>query len=179
MKPLNYQSILDYAELLFDEQSCKLALERMADEITAVMKDEFPVVLPIMGGAVVFAGQLLPLLRFPLDFDYAHVSRYGDKLIGGSFEWSRLPSVDLNGRNVLILDDILDEGFTLAAVKKKVLELGAKSCRSAVFANKILEYEKPIRADFVGLDVPNRYVFGFGMDVSGAWRNLPAIYAVK
>lgn len=179
MQQQDYQSTLDNAELLFDAETCHAALRKMAAEITVTMKNDFPLVLPIMGGAVVFAGQLLPLLRFPLDFDYAHVSRYGDKLVGGSFEWTHLPKLSVENRHILILDDILDEGHTMAAMKEKVLQMGAKSCRCAVFANKLLPHAKPIAADFVGLNVPNRYVFGFGMDVSGAWRNLPEIYALR
>ena len=81
--------------------------------------------------------------------------------------------------DVLILDDILDEGQTMRVIKEQVMAMGAKSCKTAVFANKLLDHEKPITADYVGLDVPNRYVFGYGMDVSGAWRNLSAIYALK
>ncbi|MDO5685782.1 MAG: hypoxanthine-guanine phosphoribosyltransferase [Neisseria sp.] len=171
--------ILNNAELLFDEDTCRRALQRMADDITAQLSASFPLVLPVMGGAVVFTGQLLPLLRFPLDFDYVHVSRYGDQLTGGGFNWLRAPQHGVAGRHVLLLDDILDEGHTMAALHEKVMGLGAASCRCAVFANKLLDHDKPITADFVGLDVPNRYVFGYGMDVKGAWRNLPAIYALK
>lgn len=172
-------STLQNAELIFDKCQCLQALERMAIEITAKLSDTMPLVLPVMGGAVVFTGQLLPLLRFPLDFDYIHVSRYGNKLVGGNFEWTRMPKQNMKDRTVLILDDILDEGHTMAAIYEKAMSLGAKACYTAVFANKLLPHKKPIKADFVGLDVPNRYVFGFGMDVSGAWRNLPEIYALK
>lgn len=174
------QAILDTADLLFSEAQCDAALERMAAEITADLGDKYPLVLPVMGGAVVFTGKLLPLLRFPLDFDYVHVSRYGDKLEGGNFSWTRAPQLkNIEGRDVLILDDILDEGQTMRVIKEQVMAMGAKSCKTAVFANKLLDHEKPIVADYVGLDVPNRYVFGYGMDVSGAWRNLSAIYALK
>jgi hypoxanthine phosphoribosyltransferase len=90
-----------------------------------------------------------------------------------------MPKENVAGRVVLVLDDILDEGHTLAAIRDKVLGLGAKSFHCAVFADKVLGREKPIKADFIGISLPNRYVFGFGMDVRGAWRNLPAIYALK
>lgn len=173
------QAILDEADLLFDESTCQQALDNMAQAITKELGDKYPLVLPVMGGAVVFTGQLLPKLAFPLDFDYVHVSRYGDKLSGGNFNWTRFPKEGFEGRHVLILDDILDEGHTMVAIKEKVLAMGALSCHCAVFANKLLPQDKPMKADFVGLDVPNRYVFGYGMDVSGSWRNLPAIYAIK
>ena len=174
------QAILDTADVLFTEEQCDEALAQMAAKITEDLGDKYPLVLPVMGGAVVFTGKLLPLLRFPLDFDYVHVSRYGDKLEGGNFSWTRAPqSQKIEGRDVLILDDILDEGQTMRVIKEQVMAMGAKSCSCAVFANKLLDHEKPITADYVGLDVPNRYVFGYGMDVSGAWRNLAAIYALK
>ena len=153
------QRIFAAADLVVSEQDAALAVRRVAGEIADALSASHPLVLSVMGGAVIFTGQLLPLLRFPLEFDYLHVTRYG--------------------RTVLVLDDILDEGITLAAIKRRLLEQGAKDCRIAVFADKDLGREKPVRADFTGVHLPNRYVFGFGMDVKGAWRNLPAVYAVR
>ena len=173
------KNMLAQADLLFDQNQCETALRRLADDITATLGGRYPLVLPVMGGAVVFTGKLLPLLRFPLDFDYVHVSRYGDKLAGGNFHWIRSPQASVAGRDVLILDDILDEGHTLAAIREHVLQLGAASCHTAVFANKLLDKAKPLYADFVGIDVPNRYVFGYGMDAAGVWRNLDAVYALS
>ena len=178
-KRLDTEAMLAEADLLFDQATCQTALETMAAAITAELGGSYPLLLPVMGGAVVFTGKLLPLLRFPLDFDYVHVSRYGDKLEGGNFHWSRAPQSSVEGRDVLILDDILDEGHTMAAISEKLLEMGAASCRAAVFANKLIDKEKPIAADYIGLNVPNRYVFGFGMDAAGCWRNLGEIYALK
>ncbi|WP_414629249.1 hypoxanthine-guanine phosphoribosyltransferase [Neisseria arctica] len=174
------QAMLDNADLLFDESQCRSALQNLADRISADLGDKYPLLLPVMGGAVVFTGQLLPLLRFPLDFDYVHVSRYGDKLEGGNFNWLRMPQPEnIRGRHVVVLDDILDEGHTMAAIKEKLLEMGAASCSAAVFANKLISKPKPITADYIGLNVPDRYVFGYGMDAAGAWRNLGEIYALK
>ena len=103
----------------------------------------------------------------------------GDKTQGGELVWKTAPKEDVRDRVVLVLDDILDEGHTMAAIRDKVLGMGAKAFYSGVFANKLISKEKPIKSDFVGLDVPDRYVFGYGMDVRGAWRNLPAIHALK
>jgi hypoxanthine phosphoribosyltransferase len=122
---------------------------------------------------------LLPLLRFPLDLDYVHATRYGDSTSGGSLTWLVEPRENVKGRAVLVLDDILDGGHTLAAIKERVLARGAASFHCAVLTEKDTGVAKPIRAEFVGLHLPNRYVFGCGMDCRGAWRNLPAIYAVK
>ncbi len=173
------RNILQQAELLCPAEQVRAALHRVARQINARFADEHPLVLSVMGGAVVFTGQLLPLLDFPLDFDYVHVSRYGDAQNGGAMHWKVEPRDNVRGRVVLLLDDILDEGHTLAALYERVLKLGATSCYSAVFADKQHGGKKAIHADFVGVDLPNRFVFGYGMDIEGAWRNLPAIYAVK
>lgn len=171
--------ILEAAEQICSADVVSETVTRLASDITATLSQAQPLILSVMGGAVVFTGCLLPQLRFPLDFDYIHVSRYGAATRGGALDWKVMPRENVSGRNVLVLDDILDEGHTLAAIREKVLGMGAKSFRSAVFADKQIGRPKPIQADFVGLTLPDRYVFGFGMDVHGAWRNLPAIYAVK
>lgn len=171
--------ILDKAELIYSADVVADTVSRMAVDITVALADRYPLVLSVMGGAVVFTGQLLPLLRFPLDFDYIHASRYHNNTSGGQIEWKVMPRESVQGRVVLVLDDILDEGVTLAAIRERIMESGATAFYSAVLADKDIGRSKPISADFVGVTLPNRYVFGFGMDVHGAWRNLPAIYAMK
>lgn len=170
--------ILGQAELIHDEHTVSQALARVANEITLALADESPVVLCVMGGGVVFAGQLLPRLTFPLEFDYVQASRYHNRTDGDALQWKVKPSSIVRDRTVLVLDDILDEGITLAAIKTECLALGAKQVLVAVLVEKALNREKPIHADYIGLEVPNRYVFGCGMDVYGWWRNLPAIYAL-
>ena len=143
-----------------------MAINRLGIEITQALATATPVVICVMGGGVVFAGQLLTQLNFPLELDYVHASRYQNKTIGLTLNWQALPKLDLSGRTVLIVDDILDEGITLLAIQEKCLALGAKQVLSAVLVEKTLGHTKPIRADFVGLMVPNRYVFGYGMDAA-------------
>lgn len=172
-------AVLEGAEEIFPAVEVNLAVRRVAAEIRTRLADQHPLLLSVMGGAVVFTGNLLPLLHFPIDFDTIHVTRYGDETQGGRLVWKLLPRENVAGRLVLIVDDILDEGRTLAAIRDMVLGLGAREVLSCVFADKQIGREKPIKADFVGLQVPNRFVFGFGMDVRGAWRNLPSIYAVR
>lgn len=172
------RQLLAQSELLFSAADCESALDRMAQQITDRLEHQHPLLLSVMGGAVVFTGQILPRLAFPLDFDYVHVSRYGHATQGGALRWQKEPANNLSGRVVLVLDDILDEGETMAAIRTKVLAAGAQAFYSAVFANKLIAKSKPIAADFVGLNVPDRYVFGYGMDVHGLWRNLPALYAL-
>lgn len=173
------RDILQQAELLCPAEQVQASLHRVARQINAALAESHPLVLSVMGGAVVFTGQLLPLLDFPLDFDYVHVSRYGGATHGGKISWKVEPCENVRGRVVLVLDDILDEGHTLAALRQRVLELGACKFYSAVFADKRHDRAEPIKADFVGVELPDRFVFGYGMDIEGAWRNLPAIYAVK
>ncbi len=172
-------SLINNADLLFGATDVEIALDRLASQITDAMAETFPVALCVMGGAVVFAGKLLPKLGFPLEFDYLHATRYRNGTQGGEIQWSVLPRNSLQGRVVLLMDDILDEGFTLAAAKTRLLELGAAEVKIAVLADKEIGRPKPIAADFVGLYLPDRYVFGMGMDAYGLWRNLPGIYAMK
>jgi hypoxanthine phosphoribosyltransferase len=176
--PQEARKILADADEIHSPETVSQALHRLAAEITAALEDRHPLVLSVMGGAVVFTGQLLPLLRFPLDFDYIHASRYRDKTRGSDLQWKVEPKESVADRVVLVLDDILDEGHTMAAIRDRLLEMGAREFHCAVFAEKDLPQQKPIAADFFGLKVPNRYVFGYGMDVYGAWRNLPGIYAL-
>lgn len=177
--PAQANKILADARQIYSAAEVSAAIARLANEITARLKHEHPLVLSVMGGAVFFSGQLLPLLTFPLEFDAIHISRYGGAISGGNTEWRVLPKEPIAGRTILVLDDILDEGHTLKAIHDKMLELGAKQVVNAVLVEKAIGRSKPIRADFVGLTVPDEYVFGCGMDVYGAWRNLPAIYALR
>lgn len=171
-------STLKDAECIVTADAIESALERLAGEISAQLAQRMPLVLTVMGGAVVFAGRLLPRLDFPLELDYVHLTRYGDATRGGTVEWKVRPRTPVAQRTVLVLDDILDEGITLAALRACLLADGASAVYTAVFADKAIGRNKPVRADFVGVTLPDRYVFGFGMDVHGAWRNLPAIYAL-
>ena len=173
------RQILESAELLHSAAAVDGAIARVAEEISAKLKDQYPLVLSVMGGAVVFTGRVLPLLNFPMDFDYIHASRYGAATSGGEIDWVVEPKGNVAGRVVLVLDDILDDGHTMHAIRERVLGLGARAFYCAVLADKKKAAAKPIGADFVGLRVPDRYVFGCGMDVRGAWRNLPAIYALR
>ena len=173
------KQILQDAELIFSKEEVSAAVDKVADKINEQLGESDPLVLSVMGGAVVFTGWLLPKLRFPLDFDYVQASRYHNNIQGHDIHWRVAPSSGVKGRTILLIDDILDEGITLAAVREKCLEAGAAQVLIAVLAEKDTGRPKPISADFSGLIVPDRYVFGCGMDVHGRWRNLPEIYALK
>lgn len=166
------------SKLLVPEKAVQAALERMAAEITADLAGRHPLVITVMTGGLVFAGQLLPKLRFPLECDYVHVRRYGSGTSGGELQWLAGPHADVASRSVLLLDDILDEGKTLAAVRDVLLERGAREVKIAALTRKERSAPPAVEAYYVGLAVPDRFVFGFGMDVDGAYRNLPAIYTM-
>jgi hypoxanthine phosphoribosyltransferase len=179
MNEYDARDILLASEEIADAKTVQASLDRLGREITDALHDRFPLVLPVMGGAIVFAGQLLPRLDFPLEFDYLHVTRYRGKTQGGAIEWRVLPGKSVAGRTLLVIDDILDEGETLYATRQKLLEMGAARVYTAVLADKEIRKTKPVQADFVGLKVPDRFVFGCGMDAYGLWRNLPEIRALK
>jgi hypoxanthine phosphoribosyltransferase len=164
--------------LVVAEREIELALERLARDITADLAAARPLAVTIMNGGLVFGGHLLTRLAFPLECDYIHVRRYGRSTHGGELEWISGPHVDVRGRTILLLDDILDEGRTLAVVREALLARGAREVRIAAFARKERGEPPAIEADYVGVSVPNLFVFGFGMDVDGAFRNLPAVYAL-
>ena len=130
------QRILESADLICPEADIQRAIARLAAEISIRLADQNPLILSVMGGAVVFSGQLLPQLRFPLEFDYLHVSRYDGSTRGAEVQWKVGPRKDIRGRIVLVLDDILDEGNTLAAIRDRLLAEGAAAFYSAVFADK-------------------------------------------
>ena len=177
------QELLADSEVLFTADEVNAATTHVAGELNRDYADKHPLVLGVMGGAVVFSGQLLPQLDFPLDFDIVQASRYGEKTVGTHLTWRVTPRDNVKGRHVLLLDDILDEGVTLAAIVELLKSQGALSVECAVFCVKdygeAINAKKPLKAKYVGITVPNRFIYGYGMDVSGAWRNLPAIYAKK
>ncbi len=166
------------SRLIIPHDEIQRALDRLARDITADLAHRRPLAVTVMQGGLVFAGQLLPRLHFELDCDFIHARRYGNATHGGELEWLTGPHEDVAGRTVLLLDDILDEGRTLAALRGALLARGAEAVFVAAFARKERGVPPVTEADYVGVPVPDLFVFGFGMDVAGAWRNLPQIYAL-
>ena len=150
MDTVKAKMILAEADCVADAATCSAAVLRIAAEIKSSAGGDAPLVLAVMGGAVVFAGQLLPLLDFPLDFDYIHVSRYGGQTTGGHLAWKVEPKEAVKGRTVIVLDDILDEGETMHAIRERILELGATRFLSAVFCEKDLGRPKQSRRTLPG-----------------------------
>lgn len=171
--------VLREADCLYPAAAVEAALDDMARRITSVLGREDPLLVCVMTGGVVPFGKLLPRLDFPCEIDYVHATRYGGKLTGGQLQWISGPHVDPRDRVVLLVDDILDEGTTLAGIELRYREAGARSVQKAVLVIKDRPRAVEVAVEFPGLTVPNRYVFGYGMDYKGYLRNAPGIYAER
>jgi hypoxanthine phosphoribosyltransferase len=156
------------------------AYDRMAASISAVLADRNPVVLAVMNGGAFTAIELCRRFDFPYEFAYVHATRYANTLQGGSLDWHVEPRPELEGRTVLVVDDILDVGLTLAALEGALQDRRVAALYKAVFAVKSLRQpvERPA-VDFVGVEVADVYVFGCGMDYRGYWRGVPELLAVS
>ncbi|ABI56677.1 hypoxanthine-guanine phosphoribosyltransferase [Alkalilimnicola ehrlichii MLHE-1] len=175
------ERILSEADLIHDGQAVDRALDDLASQITERLEHTRPLILGVMIGGMVPAGMLLPRLGFPLQLDYVHATRYRGGLSGqNDLQWRAEPGTPVRDRVVLVVDDILDEGHTLAGIVEALQAQGAAEVLTAVLVNKLHQRKHPgLRADFVGLEVPDRYVFGVGMDYKGLCRNAPGIFAVR
>ena len=173
------RQVREEADCLVTKEEMLSAISELAKNISDKLAHSNPLLIAIMNGGMVPLGLLMQELDFPLQIDYLHASRYRDKTHGGELKWLVLPKIPLHNRTVLLIDDIHDEGITLESVKTYCKAEGAKEVYSAVLVNKIHERKNNTRADFIALEIPDRYVFGFGMDYKGVLRNAPGIFAVK
>lgn len=174
-----YEAILAQSDLIYSMDDIDQAMDKLAQRLLHDYADKTPIMLCVMNGSVMTAGHLLPRLRFKLELDYIHASRYGDKTIGGELVWRAEPTIPLDNRHVVLIEDIYDEGITIAALRDYCHRAGALSVHCVSLLNKNRSEKVAPLPEYIGLTVPDRYVFGFGMDMEGYWRNLPAIYAMK
>lgn len=176
------KQILDNAELVCTAGQIQESIDQLAQEINAKLSDTSSpvIVLPVMNGGLILSGQLITRLKFPVEIDYLHATRYRNKTTGSDLQWKVKPQNSLKNRTLLIIDDIFDEGHTMQAVIEYCKSEDAAHVYSAVLVEKNHSREKAsIKSDFIGMSVEDRYVFGFGMDYKGYHRNLNAIYAVN
>lgn len=178
--PDKIYSVLEKAECLHDMNAINQALDKMAKEITHELKDSNPLILTVMIGALVPTAHLVTRLNFPLEVDYIHATRYRGTTRGGDLHWLVEPRQSLKDRTILIVDDIMDGGLTLAAIIDYCKQAGAKAVYTAVMVNKIRKREPGVtfEPDFIGLNTEDKYLFGFGLDYEEYLRNAPGIYAV-
>ena len=179
MQAEDVKQVLKEADCLYTQVEVEQQLDRMAGEITARHENSNPIFLCVMTGAMVPAGHLLTRLNFPLELDYIHATRYAGETTGGELAWETEPLISLQDRDIIVFDDILDEGVTLAALVDYCRQQDARNVYTAVLVEKRHDRKQGIRADYVGLEIVDRYVFGYGMDYHGYLRNVPGIYAVK
>lgn len=178
--PDKIKEVYEKSSCLFTNNEVEAALDRMAIKIHAKLQNKNPVLVCVMVGGLIPLGKLLPRLDFPLEVGYVHATRYRGGLTGGEIQWKVKPSTNLQGRTVLVVDDILDGGVTLEAIIREIKAVGAAEVYSAVLVDK---YRKRVanglqKADFVGLQVEDHYIFGYGMDYHEYLRNAPGIFVV-
>lgn len=167
------------ADCLYSQTEIRTAIARMARAICAELEDSHPIVLSVLNGGIFFTSELLLQLPFPLELDAVKAGRYQGETRGATMRWTLKPTLSLTDRTVLVVDDILDEGITLAEIVRYCQEAGAARVLTAVLIDKDIGREKPCQPDFVGLHSENRYLFGYGLDYKNHLRNWPGIYACK
>ena len=174
------QSVLENAERLFSFEDINLALDKMAKQIIQKLKNDNPIILCVMTGALITTGHLVTRLNFPMEIDYIHVTRYQGTNRGGDLHWLVEPRQSLKNRTVLVIDDIMDGGLTLSAIIDYCKQMKAKSIYTAVLVSKNRQREPGVNfePDFVGVSTEDKYLFGFGLDYNEYLRNVPGIYAV-
>ncbi len=174
------QSILQNAVCLYSFDDINEALDRMAKEITHDLHDQNPLIICVMTGALITTGHLVTRLHFPLEIDYIHATRYRGTTRGGDLHWLVEPRHNLKNRTVLIVDDIMDGGLTLAAIMDYCKQAEAKAIYSAVMVSKKRVREPGVKFEpnYVGVVTEDQYLFGFGLDYEEYLRNVPGIYAV-
>lgn len=172
-------SLPENSSLIYSPEQIDAIVEHMAQQIESDLSAEDPIVIPILIGGAFTAVRLCSHFRFPYEVDSVRVARYGPDLAGGELHWYARPCLELDGRHILLVDDILDRGITLHAVERELRRMNAAAVSSAVLIRKQLDpgIQRPA-VDYVGADAPARYLFGCGMDLDGRWRGLPALYAV-
>ena len=178
--PNKIKQIYETSELLYTANEVEAALDRMARSIEDLLRDKNPIILCVMIGGLIPMANLLLRLNFPLEVDYIHATRYGSTTKGGELSWKVRPSKNLANRTVLVVDDILDAGVTLSAIIAEIKNMGASEVYSAVLVDKHHKRDPDglQKADFVGLEVDDHYIFGYGMDYEEYLRNAPGIFVV-
>jgi hypoxanthine phosphoribosyltransferase len=174
------QTVQNEADCIFTHSEIEKKIDNLSQLITKDLYDHNPIFICILNGGLLFSASLLSKLSFPLQVDYMHLTRYQGDLSGSEIRWFAKPQLDLKGRVVILLDDILDLGISMQAAKEYCALQGAEKVFSVVLLKKKLQDELQVEtADYVGFECPDKYVFGFGMDYKNYCRNLNAIYALR
>ncbi|MEM7219117.1 MAG: phosphoribosyltransferase family protein [Pseudomonadota bacterium] len=164
--------------LVFDAETIDAAIERLAVRINVEFSGQVPIFMIVMNGGLPFGAAIFDRFQGPCELDYVHVARYGHETSGGELRWLREPSLDVAGRTVILLDDVLDRGISVLRVTERLQTLGAQTVATAVLVRKAVA-DCVTQADYVALDAPDLFLFGRGMDYLGGWRNLQEIRALN
>ena len=176
--PTEIKQVQQTATTVFSRQQISGAVSDIANKVNQHFSDEPVLAICVLNGGLIFAGQLLSQLTMPLQQDYIHASRYNNQTEGAQLQWKALPQNSLKNQNILLIDDLIDQGHTLEAINNHCLEQGANSVCTAVLLEKDGCRETTFQADFIGLTAPPLYLFGCGMDYKGYLRNCSEILAV-
>lgn len=178
--PVDLNAVMARAECIHDQAAVEKAMDQMATDMRAVLADANPIFLCVVVGAIIPMGQLMTRLGFHCEINYIHASRYRGQQQGSDLQWLAKPTCDLNGRTVVLFDDILDRGLTLSTLIEHCQSEGAAKVLTAVLVDKEVERAPGgvQKADFEGLKVPNEYVFGYGLDFHEHLRHVPGIYKI-
>ena len=174
------RAILEQSSLVASKEEVEAAVARLAKEVNAFYGDQSIILIAVMTGAIIPAAWLAPRLRMPLRMDFIHATRYAGQPQGGELDFRVPPRLNLQGQDVLIVDDIYDVGLTLELIERFCLSRSARTVNSAVLVRKI--HDRETAGDlprFIGLEVEDKYVFGCGMDVYEHWRHLDEIRALE
>ena len=172
------QSILSRSQLIYTHEEIVSAIDLLAEKLNRKFNNKKVLLLPVLTGAIPFVGMLLPRLSFAIEVNYFHVSRYQNNVGTNQIKITHQPSPEsVFNQEILVVDDILDEGITLKLINEHLMTIKPKSITNVVLFEKQLDIKKEISAHYVGLVVPDAYVFGFGLDFNGAGRNIPDLYA--
>lgn len=170
----------DLAEVLLTEEQIRARIKSIAREIKAIYGDGEFTIISLINGAVMFTADLMREIDNPVRLDCIRVSSYGAKTKSiGTPQVIYSLTLDIQGRDVLVIDDILDTGKTLKLVKELVQELKPASCRTCVLLDKKARREVALEADFVGFEIPDKFVVGYGLDFAERYRNLPGIGVLR
>jgi hypoxanthine phosphoribosyltransferase len=172
------QAILSRSQLIYTHEEIVSAIDKLAEKLNRKFKNKKVLILPVLTGVIPFVGMLLPRLSFAIEVNYFHVSRYQNNIGTHQIKITHQPSSEIVfNQEILVVDDILDEGITLKLINEQLITMKPKSITNVVLFEKQLDIKKEISAHYVGLDVPDAYVFGFGLDFNGAGRNIPDLYS--
>jgi hypoxanthine phosphoribosyltransferase len=174
------QEVKENSDLIFSASQINTAVESMGLELETKIKNKNAILICVMNGGIIMTSDLLRCMDCDVRLDYLQVARYREKTVGGSLHWLKEPQLSLEDQTVVLVDDIYDEGYTMEELVSYCRKHGAKEVITAVLLLKRKSAPQvDLKPDIYGLEVTDRYVYGYGMDYKGYLRNVPAIYAIS